>query len=96
MHLHPNTLRRLSEYHWPGNIRELDHAMERAVILCDGAELLPDDFYFAAVPEIPRTSSEDALNTLANADYTLEALEKMMVQKALVKHSGNITHAAKY
>lgn len=95
LHLHPNTLRRLSEYHWPGNIRELDHAMERAVILCDGAELLPDDFYFAAVPEIPRTSSEDALNTLANADYTLEALEKMMVQKALVKHSGNITHAAK-
>ncbi|WP_161890624.1 sigma-54-dependent transcriptional regulator [Pontibacter russatus] len=93
LRLNPGTLRLLSEYHWPGNIRELDHALERAVILCDGAELQAEDFYFApggASPEQRQPSGG-----IADNDYTLEALEKMMVQKALVKHGGNITHAAK-
>ncbi|WP_439881836.1 sigma-54-dependent transcriptional regulator [Pontibacter sp. MBLB2868] len=86
------TIRRLSEYHWPGNIRELDHAIERAVILCDGNELHPDDFYL--VPGEPDKQQQGS-EAFAESDYTLEALEKMMVQKALVKHGGNITHAAK-
>ncbi|WP_242916915.1 sigma-54-dependent transcriptional regulator [Pontibacter liquoris] len=89
----PQTLRRLSDYHWPGNIRELDHAMERAVILCDGDELHPDDFYLA--PGEQAHSMKQVPVTEAGSDYTLDALEKMMVQKALVKHAGNITHAAK-
>ena len=93
LHLSEGTLRRLSEYHWPGNIRELDHAMERAVILCDGNELHAEDFYFAqGEPAVPQQSTVGAM---AENDYTLEALEKMIVQKALVKHAGNITHAAK-
>ncbi|MFD2514934.1 sigma-54-dependent transcriptional regulator [Pontibacter locisalis] len=87
-----STIRRLSEYHWPGNIRELDHAMERAVILCDGDELHPDDFYLAP-GGAPQHSQR--VEVFSENEYTLEALEKMMVQKALVKHSGNITHAAK-
>lgn len=93
LHLNAETLRRLNEYHWPGNIRELDHAMERAVILCDGNELHPDDFYFA--PGEGAQAKDQVLESITDNDYTLEALEKMMVQKALVKHSGNITHAAK-
>ncbi|PRY14289.1 DNA-binding NtrC family response regulator [Pontibacter ummariensis] len=88
-----NTLRRLSTYHWPGNIRELDHAIERAVILCDGNELQADDFYFA--PGEPGAEQKQAPLNMEENDYTLEALEKLMVQKALVKHAGNITHAAK-
>ncbi|MCX2741640.1 sigma-54-dependent transcriptional regulator [Pontibacter anaerobius] len=93
LHLNADTLRRLNDYHWPGNIRELDHAMERAVILCDGNELHPDDFYFA--PSENGQHKQHVLESIHDNDYTLEALEKMMVQKALVKHSGNITHAAK-
>lgn len=91
------TLRRLTEYHWPGNIRELDHAMERAIILCDGNELHEDDFYLApgADGSIVTSKAEEKGEALSEGDYTLEALEKMMVQKVLVKHSGNITHAAK-
>ncbi|RIJ33984.1 sigma-54-dependent transcriptional regulator [Pontibacter oryzae] len=93
VHLGTSTLQRLTAYHWPGNIRELDHALERAVILCDGNELQPDDFYLA--PKHLGHTSAALPDALAGEDYTLEALEKMMVQKALVKHSGNITHAAK-
>ncbi|MEJ8757436.1 sigma-54 dependent transcriptional regulator [Pontibacter sp. H259] len=91
------TMRRLTDYYWPGNIRELDHAMERAVILCDGNELHVDDFYFApGIDGSPVTqNSRQAGQPLSEGDYTLETLEKMMVQKVLVKHSGNITHAAK-
>ncbi|MBC5772489.1 sigma-54-dependent Fis family transcriptional regulator [Pontibacter sp. KCTC 32443] len=91
------TLRRLSEYRWPGNIRELDHALERAVILCDGNELQADDFYFA--PGVDGIQVSDKVQHsgqgISEGDHTLEELEKMMVQKVLVKHSGNITHAAK-
>lgn len=86
------TIRRLTEYHWPGNIRELDHAMERAVILCDQEELQAEDFYLAPDQATAKGAGKDAV---LEHDYTLEALEKMMVQKALVKHAGNITHAAK-
>ncbi|MBB6612497.1 sigma-54-dependent Fis family transcriptional regulator [Pontibacter sp. Tf4] len=95
--LSSNTLRQLTEYHWPGNIRELDHAMERAVILCDGSELRADDFYFAqdGGGHVASGSQQQTSQPLSDGDYTLEALEKMMVQKVLVKHSGNITHAAK-
>jgi len=92
--INPQTMHRLTEYHWPGNVRELDHAMERAVILCDGNELHADDFYLAPNQS---TSSyrEEAAPVPTEGDYTLEALEKMMVQKVLIKHAGNITHAAK-
>jgi len=92
------TMRRLNDYFWPGNIRELDHAMERAVILCDGNELHADDFYFAPGMD-GNTTQQNGRQTpeqpISEGDYTLDALEKMMVQKVLVKHSGNITHAAK-
>jgi len=87
------TLQRLAAYYWPGNVRELDHALERAVILSDGDELQEDDFYFA--PGLQDSPQPQVADPLAESDYTLEALEKLMVQKALVKHGGNITHAAK-
>ncbi|NDK56703.1 sigma-54-dependent transcriptional regulator [Pontibacter fetidus] len=96
--LNAQTMHRLTAYHWPGNVRELDHAMERAVILCDGNELHADDFYFApnaSGSPVTETTPRHGGHELSEGDYTLDALEKMMVQKMLVKHSGNITHAAK-
>ncbi len=95
--MNTQTLHRLTAYHWPGNVRELDHAMERAVILCDGDELHQGDFYFAPgmSENGTRQTEHQTTNQLTEGDYTLDALEKMMVQKVLVKHAGNITHAAK-
>jgi two-component system, NtrC family, response regulator HydG len=82
-----NTLKRLQKYHWPGNVRELQHAIERAVIMSDGSNLMPEDFFFLA----SNTQAED----ISVDNYNLETVEKSVIQKAINKHSGNISKAAK-
>lgn len=85
--VNPATLKRVEKYPWPGNVRELQHAIERAVIMSDSTVLQPSDFFFPSVE-----SKEDALSF---EDYNLEEIEKLIIRKALSKHSGNISHAAK-
>ena len=81
------TLNKLQKYHWPGNIRELQHALERAVILSDNNVLQPGDFFFNA-----EFSDEDEL---ALDSYNLEDVEKLVIRKAITKHAGNISKAAR-
>ena len=85
--VNPATLKRVEKYPWPGNVRELQHAIERAVIMSDSTVLQPSDFFFPSVE-----SKED---TLIFEDYNLEEIEKLIIRKALSKHGGNISHAAK-
>jgi DNA-binding NtrC family response regulator len=87
LELDPATVKKLTEYPWPGNIRELDHAIERAVIMSEGNALQVSDFGLAHSPGQNGGSLSE--------DLTLEALEKLMVQKMLAKYAGNITHAAR-
>ena len=47
----PGSLDRLTAYHWPGNIRELENAVERALILSEGGILAFDDFHTSLKPE---------------------------------------------
>ena len=82
------TLRRLEKHHWPGNIRELQHAVERAVILSDHTVLEPQDFFI--------NQSEEHINTDMNLiNFNLEETEKMLIRKVIDKHGGNISKAAK-
>lgn len=83
----PASLRQLKQYHWPGNVRELQHAVERAVIMSEVAVLQPSDFLFTT----PRPSLPGTANTRLN----LDELERTAIQKALHKHDGNVTHAAR-
>jgi len=82
----------LEQYDWPGNVRALRHAAERAVILADADAFTVEDFSLtrgaAARPTAPAPaeSSRDDLN--------LERAEKHMVEQALKKHSYNISLAA--
>ena len=85
--VNPATLKHVEKYPWPGNVRELQHAIERAVIMSDSTALQPSDFFFPSVE-----SKEDAL---IFEDYNLEDIEKLIIRKALSKHAGNISHAAK-
>lgn len=75
---------KLGDYMWPGNIRELRHTVERAVILGEGGVLTPDDFMMAqknAGPVVP-------------GPVTLEEMEHAMIKKALERHEGNHSAAA--
>jgi len=81
------TMKRLEKYHWPGNVRELQHALERAIIMSDTKVLQPSDFLFPS-PEV----KGDALTF---DSYNLEEIEKLIIHKAVSKHRGNVTHAAK-
>lgn len=76
----------LEKYHWPGNIRELEHAVERAVIMTDEKELQKGDFLL--------TSVSSAEKQLPVAGLNLEEVEKTVIRKAMDKHDGNISHAA--
>ena len=73
-------------YAWPGNIRELQHAVERAVIMAKNDTLQPEDFYFRE----KNASTED----LDFSTMNLDEMEKQLIIKALSKHYGNITEAA--
>lgn len=80
----PGAMDKLRRYPWPGNIRELQHAIERAVIMTDSDSLQESDFLFNR----PHTAST-ATDTL-----NLDEVEKSAVIKALQMHQGNISKAA--
>jgi DNA-binding NtrC family response regulator len=84
----PNTTAKLQKYSWPGNIRELQHAIERAIIMSDTDILSPDDFFFLVQkPDIGQNIIPD--------DFNLDNVEKSVIEKAVNKHNGNISKAAK-
>lgn len=83
--LDKSVINQLSQYEWPGNIRELKHAVERAVILSNTNRLTIHDFMLSQNRTLE--SQEDEMN--------LEQMEKKFIIKALEKHHGNVTRAAK-
>ena len=84
--LNASTLKRLQMHNWPGNIRELQHAVERAIILSEGSILEPHDFFLSE----KREPAEPTLSTT-----NLEETEKILVRKVIEKHGGNISRAAR-
>lgn len=79
---------RMNKHPWPGNIRELQHALERAVILSNSSVLQPEDFTFNAPAG---KENEQPLNL---DQFNLDEVEKLLIRKVLKKYNGNITQAA--
>lgn len=75
----------LKNYSWPGNIRELEHIIERAVIMTDNQTIMPEDLQFSTKPK-PH---------IITTNLNLEDSEKQLIQQAMDKHQGNISKAAK-
>jgi len=80
------TIQKMEEYHWPGNIRELAHAVERAVILSKSATLIPDDFVFKMKPVSDRITAQPS--------GRVENFEKRAIDSALEKYNRNLSKAA--
>lgn len=78
-------LKQLTGYHWPGNIRELQHAVERAVILSKQPVLTIDDFQLSPFHE-PTVENRTSLN--------LSDVEREVIRQAVKKSGGNLTRAA--
>lgn len=86
--INPTTIRRLEKHTWPGNIRELQHSVERAVIMSESNVLQPQDFFLSQLDDNNQfEESEDVTN--------LEEREKLLIRKVIDKHGGNISKAAK-
>jgi two-component system response regulator AtoC len=83
-------------YSWPGNVREIENAIENAVVLSEGRLLRPDDLpsYIKAQPSEQRLPDLSKLEGLSYRNQ-LEYAEKMIIKKALEQSKGNKTHAAK-
>ncbi len=86
--LNASTIKRLQVHHWPGNIRELQHAVERAVIMSEGNILEPTDFFL-------NEPTESVDNERIPISLNLEETEKMLIRKVVDKYGGNISRAAK-
>ena len=86
------TMKQLQAYSWPGNIRELSHAVERAVILSDGPKLDISDFILQPSDSRDGGPSSQPQEELDN--YNLGHIEQWAIRKALTKHAGNISRAA--
>jgi DNA-binding NtrC family response regulator len=86
-------LERLASHDWPGNVRALRHAIERAVILSEGAMIDVADF---ALPQTATSAAHaPAEPATPNDDLNLDRMEKTLIEQALKRHAWNISLAAK-
>jgi DNA-binding NtrC family response regulator len=83
--LQPAALEKLHAHGWPGNIRELRNALERAVLLAHGPEVGPEDFAFEPAPSAAASAAGDG---------SLQETEKDLIRKTLEKERGRVGRAA--
>ena len=76
----------LQDHNWPGNIRELEHAIEKAVILSEGGSITPEHL----LPRFSPSSPDQALDT-----FNLEENERIVIERAIKTERGNVTAASK-
>jgi DNA-binding NtrC family response regulator len=87
------TLTKLKQHRWPGNIRELQHAVERAIIMAEGNVLQPQDFSFSAM-ELP-ASPPSAQVVLPDINLPLSEIERETIIRVIERNKGNISKSAK-
>ncbi|MGI4803464.1 MAG: sigma-54-dependent transcriptional regulator [Janthinobacterium lividum] len=78
---------KLLQYAFPGNVRELQYTMERAIIMADDHLLQAKDLIFSPIEQVPEMNEPDELR--------LSSIEKNTILRVIEKNSGNITKAAK-
>jgi len=82
--IEPAAMQALIQYSWPGNVRELEHAMERAVLMSRAEQIQPADLGLA----LQRPAAQNL------EELSLEAVESILIRKALQRFQGNVSQAA--
>jgi DNA-binding NtrC family response regulator len=85
MGFEPTALQALLDHPWPGNIRELDHAVERGVLMAQGSTI--------RMGELGLRIDRDATSRIE--DMSLEEVEGFLIKKAMARFDGNVSQAAK-
>jgi len=85
--LNESFIDKLNNYYFPGNVRELQYALERSVIMSDGSTLTENDLVFSPIEKQKRKTDKH--------DYKLETIEKNAILKVIEKNNGNISKSAK-
>lgn len=80
---------KLLNYHYPGNVRELQYSIERAIIMIEGDRLRADDIIFSPIEQrnVPSKPTDEQFN--------LNEMEKHAIMRVVEKYNGNISQAAK-
>jgi DNA-binding NtrC family response regulator len=81
----PDALEALVRHPWRGNVRELEHAVERAILLASGEEIGPEDLFLGASAQGPALIER----------MTLDDAERHLIQRALLRCGGNVSEAAR-
>jgi two-component system, NtrC family, response regulator HydG len=84
-----SALKKLEQYHFPGNVRELQYIIERVIIMSDGNELTPAEIIFSPIESSNQNASAE------NDETKLSNIEKNTILRVIEKNNGNITKAAK-
>ena len=87
--LSPGAMRALLAHAWPGNIRELRHAVERAVLMARDSVVSEEDLGL----QTPRPGGAHTSADLGG-ELTLDDAERLLIQRALARHGGNVSRAA--
>ena len=81
-----SVVNKLKKYPWPGNIRELQHAVERALILNDGKVIQSAELLINDMNPVPKKDTEP---------MTLDEMEKQFIHQSLMENGGNVTETAR-
>ncbi|MEM6806981.1 MAG: sigma-54 dependent transcriptional regulator [Bacteroidota bacterium] len=87
LNMEDSFVKKLKSYHFPGNVRELQYVLERAVIMVEGDSLTDSDLVFSPI--------ESASTTTESNEVNLEAVERNTILKVIEKNKGNISKSAK-
>jgi DNA-binding NtrC family response regulator len=95
LHISAADKRSLQLYDWPGNVRQLAHAVERAVVLAEGSTLDFSQLQSSALTPTTTTHATTASEQTADTDFFLEFVEEKTIRQALQYYQGNVSQAAK-